>query len=56
MTEKNILAGFKFFSEVPPEKLEKIARLGEVLAFVVNKKEQQFGNQQNYGDNHRRSY
>ena len=36
MTEKNILAGFKFFSEVPPEKLEKIARLGEVLAFKAD--------------------
>jgi CRP-like cAMP-binding protein len=33
MTEKNILAGFKFFSDVPPDKLDKIARLGQILAF-----------------------
>ena len=31
--EKNILAGFKFFSEVVPETLEIIAQKGEVLEF-----------------------
>jgi CRP-like cAMP-binding protein len=36
MTEKNILSGFKFFSEVPPGKLEKIARLGEIRAFKAD--------------------
>lgn len=36
MTEKNIIAGFKFFSEVPPEKVEKIARLGDILTFKAD--------------------
>ena len=31
MTEKNILAGFDFFSDVAPEALEIIAQKGEVL-------------------------
>jgi CRP-like cAMP-binding protein len=31
--EKNLLAGFKFFSEVVPETLEMIAQKGEVLEF-----------------------
>ncbi|UCD81452.1 MAG: cyclic nucleotide-binding domain-containing protein [Desulfobacterales bacterium] len=33
MTERNLLAGFKFFSDVQAEKLEEIARKGEILAF-----------------------
>jgi CRP-like cAMP-binding protein len=36
MTEKNLLAGLKFFSGVPPEKLEKIARKGDILAFKAD--------------------
>jgi CRP-like cAMP-binding protein len=32
--EKNILAGFKFFSEVPPQTLEAISRKGKILEFV----------------------
>ena len=31
--EKNLLAGFKFFNEVPPESLEAIGRKGELLEF-----------------------
>ena len=31
MTEKNLLAGFKFFSDVAPDALEMIARKGEIL-------------------------
>jgi toluene monooxygenase system ferredoxin subunit len=31
VTEKNLLAGFKFFSEVAPDALEMIAQKGEVL-------------------------
>ena len=31
MIEKNLLAGFKFFSDVAPDALEMIARIGEVL-------------------------
>ena len=31
MTEKNLLAGFKFFSDVAPDALEMIAHKGEVL-------------------------
>ena len=30
---KNLLAGFKFFSEVPPETLEAIGQQGELLEF-----------------------
>ena len=30
---KNILAGFKFFDEVPPETLEEIGQKGELLEF-----------------------
>jgi len=33
---KNLLAGFKFFSEVAPETLEMIAQKGEVLEFGPN--------------------
>ncbi len=33
MTEKNPLAGFKFFNEVKPATLESIARKAELLAF-----------------------
>ena len=33
MTEKNLLVRFKFFSDVQPEKLEKIARKAEILTF-----------------------
>ena len=31
MTEKNLLTGFKFFSDVTPDALEMIAQKGEVL-------------------------
>jgi len=31
VTEKNLLAGFKFFSDVPPDALEMIAQKGEML-------------------------
>ena len=34
--EKNILEGFKFFSEVPPQTLEAIGRKGEVLEFSAD--------------------
>jgi CRP-like cAMP-binding protein len=33
MMEKNLLAGFKFFSEVKPDTLESIARLGEIVEY-----------------------
>jgi CRP-like cAMP-binding protein len=36
MIEKNLLAGFKFFSDVPSEKLEQIARAGEIMAFKAD--------------------
>jgi CRP-like cAMP-binding protein len=36
MIDKNLLAGFKFFSEVAAEKLEQIARTGEILAFKAD--------------------
>jgi CRP-like cAMP-binding protein len=36
MIEKNLLAGFKFFSDVPAEKLEQIARTGEILTFKAD--------------------
>jgi CRP-like cAMP-binding protein len=36
MIEKNLLTGFKFFSDVPTEKLEQIARQGEILAFKAD--------------------
>ena len=31
MTEKSLLAGFKFFGDVAPDALELIAQKGEVL-------------------------
>jgi len=34
--EKNILAGFKFFSDVPPETLEIIGRKGKLLEFAAD--------------------
>ena len=33
MTAKNPLAGFKFFSEVKPDALESIARMGEIMEY-----------------------
>jgi CRP-like cAMP-binding protein len=33
MTDKNPLAGFKFFSEVKPDTLESIARMGEIVEY-----------------------
>jgi CRP-like cAMP-binding protein len=33
MSEKNLLAGFSFFSDVDPKTLEAIAQKGEVLAY-----------------------
>ena len=33
MTEKNVLTGFLFFSDVDPETLEAIAGKGEILEF-----------------------
>ena len=33
MTERNPLAGFKFFNEVRPDALESIARLGEIMEY-----------------------
>ena len=33
MTDKNPLAGFKFFSEVKPDTLESIARMGEMVEY-----------------------
>ncbi len=33
MTEKNPLAGFKFFNEVKPDTLESIARMGEISEY-----------------------
>jgi CRP-like cAMP-binding protein len=36
MTEENILAGFKFFGDVPLENLKKISRLGEILTFKTD--------------------
>lgn len=33
MTEKNLLSGFAFFSDVNPETLEEIANAGEILEF-----------------------
>jgi CRP-like cAMP-binding protein len=36
MTETHILAGFKFFSEVKPEKIEKIARMAEIMEFQAD--------------------
>jgi CRP/FNR family transcriptional regulator, cyclic AMP receptor protein len=40
---KNILAEFKFFSEVPPETLEAIARQGELLEFAPDDAVFQYG-------------
>jgi CRP-like cAMP-binding protein len=33
MTDKNPLAGFKFFSEIKPDSLESIARMGEIVEY-----------------------